>query len=68
MATLNPRSFNILPVDAAVTPLPTELTTPPVKKIYLVPAIQTSKIQQRKKGRAFHPVLPFLFQSIGVDD
>jgi hypothetical protein len=33
---LKPRTFKIRPIAAAVTPFPTELTTPPVKKIYLV--------------------------------
>jgi hypothetical protein len=34
--TLNPRDLSKRPVAAAVTPFPTELTTPPVKKMYLV--------------------------------
>ena len=36
MATLNPRSLSIRPVAAAVTPLPTDDTTPPVKNRYFV--------------------------------
>src|SRR3990172_547733 len=35
MATLTPRALRIRPMAAAVTPLPTELTTPPVQKMYL---------------------------------
>ena len=34
MATLSPRAFSIRPIAATVSPLPTELTTPPVQKIY----------------------------------
>ena len=30
------RFFNILPIDATLIPLPTELTTPPVTNIYLL--------------------------------
>jgi hypothetical protein len=41
--TLKPRSFSNLPMAAAVTPFPTELTTPPVKKMYLV-VIIASKV------------------------
>ena len=36
MATLYPRSVSNLPNAAAVTPFPTELKTPPVRKINLV--------------------------------
>src|SRR6266511_1309367 len=35
-ATLRPRSLRSNPVAAAVTPFPTEETTPPVKNIYFV--------------------------------
>jgi hypothetical protein len=48
--TLNPRDFSNRPVAAAVTPFPTELTTPPVKKIYFV-GIITSQIT-KDVGRA----------------
>ncbi len=34
METLIPRALSNRPSDAAVIPLPSELTTPPVKKIY----------------------------------
>jgi hypothetical protein len=34
MAIFKPRDFNIRPIAAAVTPFPTELTTPPVQKLY----------------------------------
>ena len=33
--TETPRLFRIRPMDATLTPLPTELTTPPVTKIIL---------------------------------
>jgi hypothetical protein len=33
-----PRLFNILPIEATEIPFPTELTTPPVMKIYLLTA------------------------------
>lgn len=36
MVTLSPLFFSNLPNDAAVIPLPSEETTPPVTKIYLV--------------------------------
>ena len=36
MATFNPRFSRSVPSEAAVSPLPRELTTPPVTKIYLV--------------------------------
>jgi hypothetical protein len=36
MLTRTPRILSILPMAAAVTPLPTELTTPPVQKMYFV--------------------------------
>src|SRR3970040_2409410 len=38
MLPLKPRSFSSRPRAAVVTPLPTELTTPPVRKMYLVMA------------------------------
>jgi hypothetical protein len=41
---LKPRSFNNLPMAAAVTPLPTELTTPPVKKMYLVDILASIQV------------------------
>ena len=34
--TEKPRFFNRRPIEATVTPFPTELTTPPVTKMYLV--------------------------------
>ena len=36
MVTETLRLFRIFPMDAAVIPFPTELTTPPVTKMYLV--------------------------------
>src|SRR5690606_17860056 len=35
MTTFSPRALRMRPMAAAVTPLPTELTTPPVQKMYL---------------------------------
>ena len=43
-ATLKPRSLSKSPVAAAVTPLPTELTTPPVKNKYFVVIFTSLKI------------------------
>src|SRR3990172_1618211 len=39
MLTLKPRSLSSRPSAAAVTPLPTELTTPPVRKMYFGPPL-----------------------------
>ena len=36
METRSPRALSSRPNDAAVMPLPNELTTPPVTKMYLV--------------------------------
>ena len=36
MDTETPRLLSSLPIDAAVTPLPRPLTTPPVTKMYAV--------------------------------
>src|SRR5438067_13804814 len=33
--TARPRAFRMFPIEAAVMPLPSELTTPPVTKTYL---------------------------------
>ena len=42
------RLFRIFPIDAAVIPFPTELTTPPVTKMYLanlqVPYVENTEI------------------------
>jgi len=46
-----PRLFNILPIDATEIPLPTELTTPPVMKIYLLTAYYKS-IEKTKSCRS----------------
>ena len=35
MATFKPRALRMRPIAATVSPLPTELTTPPVQKMYL---------------------------------
>ena len=36
MVTATPRLLSSRPIDAVAMPLPTELTTPPVTKMYLV--------------------------------
>src|SRR5699024_12554917 len=49
IVTFKPRFFNKRPSDAAVIPLPSDDTTPPVTKIYLVTRSEehTSELQSR---------------------
>src|SRR5262249_46137144 len=54
MATLRPRALRIRPIAAAVTPLPTELTTPPVQKIYRVMPPPFLIVPQQKERRRLH--------------
>ncbi len=39
--TEKPRASRMAPTEAAATPLPSEETTPPVTKMYLVPPISS---------------------------
>src|SRR5579859_1623995 len=55
MVTLMPRSLSSRPIAAAVTPLPTELTTPPVIKMNFV---ISSLLVQRRGVQLNAPTLP----------
>ena len=53
--TVMPRALRTRPIAAAATPLPTELTTPPVKKIYFVIAVRfSSSLSPDQRGKDFH--------------
>src|SRR5271169_4733359 len=54
-ATLNPRSLRIKPDAAAVTPFPTDETTPPVKKRYFVVISHLVRGIQRRWGGRLSP-------------
>src|SRR3990170_1384280 len=63
--TRNPRSLSSRPRAAAVTPLPTELTTPPVRKTYLVigvPLLPILPIKGGGEGRLLAPSPPWTFR------
>lgn len=54
-----PRLFNIFPIEATEIPLPTELTTPPVTKIYLLTAcyksmekVKSSKLIPKRRSKS----------------
>src|SRR3972149_4206843 len=67
METLKPLSLNSLPIAAAVTPLPTLLTTPPVRKMNFVmvlpPRLPGPK---RAVGRSFSRRPPHRLQAFAL--
>jgi len=63
MVTLSPRFLSSRPNDAAVIPLPSEETTPPVTKIYLVTLSETSRCLLMRHSQLALPETDFPLQS-----
>src|SRR5579885_3062116 len=57
ICTFRPRAFSRRPREAAVIPLPSEETTPPVTKTYLVTGCQVSGSSGRQVGGRLHEVV-----------
>src|SRR5262245_21074201 len=60
METFRPRALSSRPIAAAVTPLPTELTTPPVMKMYFVMMAPPCKLMTLYYQAGLPPSYPWL--------